>query len=526
MRTEVRSDGETADTYLSPLGIRWFKWNYAENRLYLNGRKILLRGINRHQEFPWLGDAMPKWMHDRDLEDIRHNLGLNFQRTVHYPNDPHTYDMCDRLGFILIEESPNIKDCAFGRDIQKEDLVEAIRRDRNHPSIFIWGMGNETNDPADSAWAAAEDPTRIIYLRRGENGGRYVQLTDKNLPIENLLRCTIRGWYGSDDHDFGAGAWRRAMTSGQVTGTEEWQYDKCVTSGRLTDQNVVVWLYADHGADRNYVNSPLRDINPKGWLDAYRFPKYVYYLWQANFTSQPMVYIHPTYWRPQYLGRTEDIVVDSNCDQVELKLDGRVIGTGTPTDAGAHSLTFHRVPVNRGTLTAVGRRGGREVASDLAMAGAPARLVLTASSPTIPADRSGIAVLSLDIVDAAGVHVYGAHPPLTWSVSGPGRLVGPSRYVTDTGKNGSREGTMYIDAPVANVLRSRERTGPIEVTVSAPGFAPVQTGIEAVAPAPDGGGRHRRAGVERRIGSPCAAIRPLPGDPGWIPLAGHGGNNP
>src|SRR5581483_4737646 len=200
--TEVYDGDRLADTFTSPLGFRWFTWNHAEKRLYLNGEKILLRGTNRHQEFPWLGDAMPKWMHRQDLEVIRHDMGLYFMRTVHYPNDPFVYAECDRLGFLLIEESPNIKDIAFGRDVQQQMIREMIRRDRNHPSIVIWSMGNETNQPADSAWGAAEDPTRIIYLRRGENGGDHVQLTDKELPIENLLRCTVRGWLDEDDHAF------------------------------------------------------------------------------------------------------------------------------------------------------------------------------------------------------------------------------------------------------------------------------------------------------------------------------------
>jgi beta-galactosidase/beta-glucuronidase len=83
--------------------------------------------------------------------------------------------------------------------VQKQNVREMIRRDRNHPSIVIWSIGNETNQPADSAWAAEEDQSRLIYLRRGENGGDKVQITDKDLAIENLLRCTVRGWYSSDD---------------------------------------------------------------------------------------------------------------------------------------------------------------------------------------------------------------------------------------------------------------------------------------------------------------------------------------
>ena len=481
--TEVREQGRLRDVYTSPLGFRWYRWDHAEKRLYVNGKKLVLRGINRHQEYPWLGDALPKWMHNDDLEDIRFNMGLYFQRTVHYPNDPYVYDLSDRLGIITIEEQPNIKDIDFGRDIQHNTLIEAIRRDRNHPAIFIWSIGNETNDPADSAWVHGLDPTRIIYLRRGDNGGDFVQMTDKDLPIENLLRCTIRGWYTNDDHKFPPDG--VDPSSSQVTGTELWQHQSDVGSDTLADDNVVVWLYADHGADRKYANSPLLNVNPKGWKDAYRFPKYVYYLWQANFSAQPMAFILPHYWREQYLGQHKPMVVDSNCDEVTLKVNGAAIGTKRPSSENNHSVTFANVEVQRGVLSVDGRKGTQRATYSVAMAGKPARLVLQSNLAEIPADRSGIAILSADIVDAAGVHVYGANPPLTWTVAGPATLAGPSRYVSDTGKNGSIEGTMYIDAPAANVLRSTAAAGEVRVTISAPGLQSATVTLKSVVPPDD-----------------------------------------
>jgi hypothetical protein len=248
---------------------------------------------------------------------------------------------------------------------------------------------------------------------------------------------------------------------------------------------VVTWLYADHGADRHYLNAPLLHVNPKGWTDSYRFPKLTYYLWQANYTSEPMVFIHPTWWRPRHLGQRRDIRVDSNCDEVELKLDGVSLGKRAPTDGNAHSVVFENVEVRRGTLVAEGRKDGARSTTALPLAGEPARLVLACSQEEISADRAGIAVVQLDIVDADGAHVFGANPPLTWSVAGPARLIGPPRYETDTAKNGAREGTMYIDAPVANLVRSTATPGEIRVRVSAPGLAPAELTLRSVAPAHD-----------------------------------------
>jgi hypothetical protein len=268
-----------------------------------------------------------------------------------------------------------------------------------------------------------------------------------------------------------------------VTGTEAWQHQTCAESN-LTGQNVVVWLYADHGADREYLNSPLKHVNPKGWTDQYRFPKYSYYLWQANYTSKPMAFIHPHYWREQYLGQRKPIIVDSNCDEVTLKVNGETVGALKPTDANSHAVTFENVEIRRGTISVEGRKGADRVTYSVVMAGKPAKLVLKASPDWIAADRSGISVISADIVDADGNHVYGANPPLTWTVTGPATLAGPPVYQSDTEKNGAMEGTMYIDAPAANVVRAKAAAGTIRVRVTAPGLEPAEATVTSVA-APD-----------------------------------------
>lgn len=137
VHSRVLLDGETVDHYDSPLGFRWFHWDYEEKRLYLNGKKVHINGTNRHQEYPWLGDAIPKWMHEMDLKNIKYSLGHNFLRTCHYTQDPMVYELCDRYGILACEEVPNIKNIEFSDKIQELHVKEMIRRDRNHPSIVM-----------------------------------------------------------------------------------------------------------------------------------------------------------------------------------------------------------------------------------------------------------------------------------------------------------------------------------------------------------------------------------------------------
>jgi hypothetical protein len=469
--TEVWHGKKLADTYVTPLGFRWFRWDYTKNRLILNGQEVHIHGTNRHQEYPWLGDAIPKWIHETDLRDIKFNLNHNFMRTCHYTQDKYVYDWCDRNGIIVAEEVPNIKNHDFSEEIQVRQLKEMIRRDRNHPSILFWSMGNETNDAADSYYAWQEDTTRIIHARHvsGESAGKYVTHTHLNMDMENLLRCTVRGWYNEDVKNL-------APVNNQATGHEEHQHKMAMKPGGsqrgiISMGNGVMWVYADHGADREYIDAPLKHLNPKGWVDLYRQPKYIYYLWQANYASDPMVFIHPHFWRQQYTGTARDFIVDSNCDEVELFVNGRSFGKKQPSAGNFHTVTFTDVPVEAGTIKAVGKKNGKTVDHILNMAGEPARIVLTVSHESITPSLNSVVIVKADITDSEGNHIYGANPPLTWKVEGPATLTGPSIWESDIDRNEEMEGTMYIDMPVCNVIRSSGSPGKITVRLSSPGLA-------------------------------------------------------
>ena len=502
--SDVCAGGAVVDHFESPLGFRWFKWDFENNRLILNGKKVIIHGTNRHQEWPWLGDATPKWLQLLDMNDIRHNLNNNFMRTAHYPNDPCIYDFNDHNGIITIEELPNDKRQEFTETVQVQQLREAIRRDRNHPSIFFWSMGNETDHAVDSKYAVAEDTTRLIHARDiyNDSAGKFVNTLSKNIALESLLRCTIRGWSDSDVRDL-------EPQSSQQTGTEEWQHDQAAAEiikrnkDRTPDDraNINTWIYEDHGCNRTYINCPLDYVNPKGWVDCWRTPKYMYYLWQAFYAEQPMVFIHPHFWRSQYAGQKKEIVVDSNCETVELKVNGRSLGILKPSFEEANVVRFENVPIEQGTLTADGKKNGVTVTNTVVMAGEPARLKLNgfvdgwinglmsnstiqqSNNPTIQleAGKDSLAMIRADIVDAQGNHVFGATNSIYWSVSGPATLVGAPVYQTDTDKNEANNGTMYIDAPTFNIVRSSGNAGEIKVRAYSRGLASAEISINAAA---------------------------------------------
>ena len=468
-------DGKlVADVYSSPLGFRWFRWDYKENFLYVNGKKMVIHGGNRHQEYPWLGDAIPKWITIMDYTDMAESLNYNFMRTAHYPNDRIVYDLTDKFGIAIDEESPSIKNQEFSSDVQEQQMKEMIRRDRNHPSIMLWSMGNETNHAVDSKFAIAEDTTRILSARSVTEGsaGTFVKHTDENLAIENLLRCTIRGWYNKDVKDM-------EPTDSQQCGTEEFHQKMLKASEKFGTGNLCTWLYEDHGADREYLNSPLLHVNPEGYVDVYRVPKYAYYFWQANYAINPMVFIQPHHWRSQYLGQMKDIVVNSNCDKVELIVNGVSNGYKLLDQSNFHSVTFNNILVEKGTLSALATKNEKSVRTDIVIADEPAKIILNGSHNKVRADRGSVIILTADILDSKGNHVYGANNTIKWTLSGPATLVGPSVYESDINRHHEMEGVWYMDMPVSNVIRSTGKPGKIHISVSASGLTSGTFDIEA-----------------------------------------------
>lgn len=474
--TEVYDNKQLVDSYHSTFGIRSIQWDYTTHRLILNGKQTHLHGINRHEEYVWLGSAFPKWIAYRDMNDMAHGLEINYMRTAHYPNDPSVYYFMDQNGICINEELPNIKNQEFNPKVQEQNCREMIRRDRNHPGIIVWSMGNETDHACDSKYAWEEDTTRIITVRQPYNESynpQYCKHTDKEMPVESFLRCTIRGWYDKDDKNM-------QPEDSQWAGTEEWQHTKSAEK-TISEHNGTVWLYADHGADREYVGSPLKHVNPKGWVDSWRTPKYVYYQWQANFAKTPMVFIHPHFWRNQYLGQKKDFIIDSNCEKVELLVNGKSIGTLNPTKQNNYCVTFKGIEVKEGTIEAVGiSKDGKKVVNKVVMADVPAALTITSTHKSMMCTPDNIVEVKVDIVDKNGVHVYGANNTIKFEVNGPARLIGPDIYISDRDKHEEYEGTMYIDAPVANLIRATGKTGKVTVTVSATGLKSASVEIDVI----------------------------------------------
>lgn len=191
VQSEVTDGSVINDTYSSPLGFRWYGWNYAENTLYLNGKKVTIKGGRYRQEYPWIGGAVPKWLAETDLKDIAGSKKYNFILIPDYPGDRQLCSLTDKNGFIVIEESPTAGAQPYSAEVQEQQMKEMIRRDRNHPSILFWSMGKGADHSVNSKAALSEDTTRI--LTAGSASGGTVRHSFENIALRQINSYPLAG---------------------------------------------------------------------------------------------------------------------------------------------------------------------------------------------------------------------------------------------------------------------------------------------------------------------------------------------
>ncbi|MFL6208543.1 MAG: glycoside hydrolase family 2 TIM barrel-domain containing protein [Pyrinomonadaceae bacterium] len=408
VRTTVRAGTRVLDEVTSPLGFRWYSFDAARG-FSLNGAPLKLRGTNRHQDYPGLGNAVPDRLHVRDMELIK-DAGFNFVRLAHYPQDPSVLEAADRLGLIIWEEIPVVNQITVAPEFNanaEHMLVEMIRQHRNHPAIFLWGYMNEVflgpkmsdeHVRATVALARAleavcrrEDPTRLTtialhYDPQGlyESSGLY--------DITRVVGLNLYfGWYYDTFADFGKFVdeqHRRhpdrplfiseygANSDTRLHSRAPRRYDSTAEWQRMYHESYLaqidarpflaggaVWSTFDFGAEQRGETIP--HTNQKGLFTATRRPKDVLYFYRAQFAAAPVLHIATRDW-PRRTGgadaidaRTsrQTVNVYTNLPAVELVHNGVSLGVERigPSRRAAWPVAFHD-GVN--ALVARGRHAG------------------------------------------------------------------------------------------------------------------------------------------------------------------------
>jgi beta-galactosidase len=402
----LQSAGVVTDQEESPLGFRWYRFD-PQQGFFLNGSHLKLRGANRMDDYPGLGWALPASRQVKDIQLVK-EIGANFLRLAHYPQHPAVLETCDRIGLLVWQEIPfdgegeQLAPYAGARGFAenaKQMLREMIRRDRNHPAVILWSVGNENlNGSSREEWEAVSQLEReLADLARSEDPARPTALAMDQFDRADLVGLydavdvvglnIYRGWYGGEIEDvggildevhrkhpskplivseYGAGMelGRHSENPRRFDFSEEWGrslhewYLKQIDA-RPFVAGSAIWSIFDFGAEKRTTQT-IPHMNQKGIYDYYRRPKDVYYFYQSQWTQAPMVYIVSHTWteRQGKPGEAKTIRVYSNCDRVGFFLNEKALGEKRAGEPLEWEVVFRP---GENELRAVGYKDGQSV---------------------------------------------------------------------------------------------------------------------------------------------------------------------
>jgi len=488
--TELSVDGQVVDRYVTPFGVRTIAFDRQRGFL-LNGQPMKLHGVCLHHDLGALGAAVNRRAIQRQLQ-IMKAAGVNAIRTSHNPPAPELLDEADRLGLLVMDESfdmwrvaktPNDYSKHFDAWSER-DVRDLVHRDRNHPSVIMWSIGNEIPEQKDpNGWQQAkrltgffheEDPTRptTSAFNNWDDAIKNKLADEVDIPGFNYkpnryaeIRKAHPTWviYGSETSSCvsSRGTYHLPMVkyekdpSLQISSYDiiapPWAYCPDQEFAAQDAQPAVLGEFVWTGFD--YIGEPTPYFGSEddvshdwparssyfGMVDLAGFPKDRFYLYQSQWTRRPMVHLLPHWNWAGREGQSIPVMVYSNADEVELSLNGTSLGrkktlsepvilpvgssvSNSPTFASKYRLQWN-VPYRAGALTAVAYKDGKEVARDTRQtAGVPARIQLSADRSSIHADGDDLAFITVRVEDAGGNLCPLAADLVHFQVSGNGRI--------------------------------------------------------------------------------------------------------
>ncbi|MGD0591870.1 MAG: glycoside hydrolase family 2 TIM barrel-domain containing protein [Bacteroidota bacterium] len=461
VESKVRANGLTVDNSVTPFGIRTFEFT-LDKGFFLNGKHVTIKGVCEHHDQGSLGAAVHKRAMERQLEILK-SMGCNALRTSHNPPDPALLDLCDSMGFLVMDESfdewkQSKTMYGYGRffdEWSEKDLTDMIHRDRNHPSIILWSIGNEI--PEQENANAYEMSKRLVDICHREDPTRPVtsacnlaESADKNgfsKPLDVFginYQLPFYGTYKGKAKLIGSETASAVSTRGEYNlvlnngvlkiknqlNNQCTSYDDSTAQSYLKAMKSSPWFAGEFvwtGFD--YIGEPSPFPWPSassyfGIVDLCGFPKDRYYLYQSQWMDKPMVHILP-HWNWQgFEGQEIPVWCYSNCESVELFLNGKSLGEKKFSDTKDLHVVW-KVPYAAGTLKAVAKYNGRTICTDeVQTAGAPARIVLTPDRTRINADGDDLSNIKIEIVDKDGHICPNADNLVKFKIEGTGIIVG------------------------------------------------------------------------------------------------------
>ena len=518
--TTIEYSDKISDQFETVFGFRYFNFD-NEKGFSLNGKNMKLYGVCNHHDLGCLGTAINTRALERQLEILK-EMGCNSIRTSHNPPAPKLLDLCDKMGFLIMDEAfdmwkkkKNDYDYhLYWDEWHVRDLEDFILRDRNHPSVLIWSIGNEIGEQWDTSGITIArelaaivrrlDPGRPItsgcnfpdpdnnIIKSGALdlvGYNYQQDHFSEFPVkfpgqkfiasETTSALATRGYYDMPSDSIRVWPVRWDLPAPANPDQTCSAYDNCHVPWGSTHEEAWVMIkkydflsgmYIWTGFD--YLGEPTPYWWPArssyfGIVDLAGFPKDSYYLYQSEWTEKPVLHIFPHWnWNE---GDTIDVWAYTSCDEVELFLNGRSLGVRQKKEDVFHLVW--NVPWEAGELKAVGKEPGKEILEkSVQTAGAPSKINLTADRDVIDASGNDLSFITVKITDKNGIVVPDANNNVRFIIEGAGIIVG-----VDNGLQTSHEPFKTNNRNAFNglclvVVQSLEKPGLVTLTAASEGL--------------------------------------------------------
>lgn len=484
-RVRLRHGAQLLDEDSRRFGFR--EAQFTDHGFELNGKVIKLRGLDRHQTFPFVGQAMPARVQRRDAQILRNQLKCNIVRTSHYPQSRHFLDACDELGLLVLEEIPgwqHIGDEAW-KDISVDNVRRMIRRDWNHPSIILWGVRiNESKDDHDfytrtNALAHQLDPTRQTGGIRNFQESEFLEdvftMNDFGFPLKppNHPRYLNTEFVG---HTY------PTKTIDQVERLTE----HTLRHARIHDQLAsnpqyaggIGWCAFDYNTHGNFGSGDR--ICYHGVTDIFREPKPAAGFYKSQCDPAEQIVLEPAFhWaRGDASIGFSKAVVCSNCDHLKFFIDDKQIAEVDPDRKQFANLRYAPFVLEMGELfhkwgdlRIEGYIQGKKVTEKrLSGTGVDAKFLLLPDDTELIADGADSTRVVLRVTDEFGAVRPFANDAIQFEIEGPAQIVGDNRF-------------SLIGGTGAVWIRAQETPGKVRLKAVHPRLGPQQAEIEIAASA-------------------------------------------
>lgn len=490
--TEVDSDGVAMDRYETRFGIRTLRFD-ANEGFFLNGKSVKIKGTCNHQDHAGLGVALPDAAQRFRVKTLQ-DVGCNAYRSAHNPPTPELLDECDEMGMLFLDETRMMSSNPEGI-AQFENL---IRRDRNHPSVFMWNMGNEEREATTetglhilstmkrsatkldgSRPATVAPPPLGMGLGQGGLmvsdviGYNYADpqieafhKTHPTLPCmgtENVSAVATRGAYAIDEANGAVSSYDPYTMTGRASAEGWWRF---VNSWPWMSGGFV-WTGFDYRGEPSPYQWP--NISSEyGFLDTCGFPKDTYFYYQAWWTAKPVLHIFPHWNWPDLVGKEIAVWAHSNMDEVELLQDGTSLGRQrVPKDSHLQWIVTYKP----GTLEARGFKNGQQMMSTRReTTGKASKLAIRVDRTEIDADGADLVFVVAEVHDAEGRVLPMTDNEISFKVGGPARVRGTGNGNPVSHEPDSSSSRKAFAGMCMGIVQATRESGIITIEITSPGL--------------------------------------------------------